>query len=865
MAKETPLMQQYNRIKAKYPDALLLFRVGDFYETFNQDAVKTAQALGIVLTKRANGAASEMDLAGFPYHALDVYLPKLVKSGYRVAICEQLEDPKQAKTIVKRGVTEMITPGLTNNDKILDHKTNNFLASVYFETNVWGIALIDISTGEFFCTEGHKSYIENVLQSFKPSEIIMAKSSVKKFIEHIGTQFYTYGIDDWVYQSEYAKEKLLDQFGTHSLKGFGIDDLHIAIIASGAILHYLSENQQSQLQHLNQIARLYPKEFVWLDKFTILNLELIDTAKKEGKSLLEILDLTHTAMGSRLLKKWLVMPLTHSERIIERNSTVGLFISSPEIAASIKFQIKQIGDFERLAAKIAIGRINPREAVHLKNALTALLPIKKICSESSLAFLNKLSDQINPCELLVKKIAHTLPDDAPPVLHRGNVIAVGVNAELDELRHIAESGKDMILDIQKREALRTGITSLKANFNHVFGYYLEVTHTHKDKVPSEWVRKQTLANAERYITQELKDLEEKILNADEKIGALEEKIFLELVQYLSDYIPALQINAQVVAQLDCLLAFAEAAQKYNYCPPKINNSLQIKISQGRHPVIERMLPLESPYVANDIFLDNEQQQILIITGPNMAGKSAVLRQTALICLMAQIGSYVPAQEANLGIVDKIFTRVGASDNLSSGESTFMTEMNEAANIVNNISERSLILLDELGRGTSTYDGISIAWSIAEYLHHHKSYKPKTLFATHYHELNELAKKYDRIHNFHVATKEIGQEVIFLRKLEPGGAHHSFGIHVAKMAGMPNSIIARAQQILEELEQKHIAADLTDKVKKIDKKNYQLKIFEMEDPRLNALKDKLEQLDINTLTPVEALMKLSEMKKIVSKT
>lgn len=865
MAKETPLMQQYNRIKAKYPDALLLFRVGDFYETFNQDAVKTAQALGIVLTKRANGAASEMDLAGFPYHALDVYLPKLVKSGYRVAICEQLEDPKQAKTIVKRGVTEMITPGLTNNDKILDHKTNNFLASVYFETNVWGIALIDISTGEFFCTEGHKSYIENVLQSFKPSEIIMAKSSVKKFIEHIGTQFYTYGIDDWVYQSEYAKEKLLDQFGTHSLKGFGIDDLHIAIIASGAILHYLSENQQSQLQHLNQIARLYPKEFVWLDKFTILNLELIDTAKKEGKSLLEILDLTHTAMGSRLLKKWLVMPLTHSERIIERNSTVGLFISSSEIASSIKFQIKQIGDFERLAAKIAIGRINPREAVHLKNALTALLPIKKICSESSLAFLNKLSDQINPCELLVKKIAHTLPDDAPPVLHRGNVIAVGVNAELDELRHIAESGKDMILDIQKREALRTGITSLKANFNHVFGYYLEVTHTHKDKVPSEWVRKQTLANAERYITQELKELEEKILNADEKIGALEEKIFLELVQYLSDYIPALQINAQVVAQLDCLLAFAEAAQKYNYCPPKINNSLQIKISQGRHPVIERMLPLESPYVANDIFLDNEQQQILIITGPNMAGKSAVLRQTALICLMAQIGSYVPAQEANLGIVDKIFTRVGASDNLSSGESTFMTEMNEAANIVNNISERSLILLDELGRGTSTYDGISIAWSIAEYLHHHKSYKPKTLFATHYHELNELAKKYDRIHNFHVATKEIGQEVIFLRKLEPGGAHHSFGIHVAKMAGMPNSIIARAQQILEELEQKHIAADLTDKVKKIDKKNYQLKIFEMEDPRLNALKDKLEQLDINTLTPVEALMKLSEMKKLVSKT
>lgn len=865
MAKETPLMQQYNRIKAKYPDALLLFRVGDFYETFNQDAVKTAQALGIVLTKRANGAASEMDLAGFPYHALDVYLPKLVKSGYRVAICEQLEDPKQAKTIVKRGVTEMITPGLTNNDKILDHKTNNFLASVYFETNVWGIALIDISTGEFFCTEGHKSYIENVLQSFKPSEIIMAKSSVKKFIEHIGTQFYTYGIDDWVYQSEYAKEKLLDQFGTHSLKGFGIDDLHIAIIASGAILHYLSENQQSQLQHLNQIARLYPKEFVWLDKFTILNLELIDTAKKEGKSLLEILDLTHTAMGSRLLKKWLVMPLTHSERIIERNSTVGLFISSSEIASSIKFQIKQIGDFERLAAKIAIGRINPREAVHLKNALTALLPIKKICSESSLAFLNKLSDQINPCELLVKKIAHTLPDDAPPVLHRGNVIAVGVNAELDELRHIAESGKDMILDIQKREALRTGITSLKANFNHVFGYYLEVTHTHKDKVPSEWVRKQTLANAERYITQELKDLEEKILNADEKIGALEEKIFLELVQYLSDYIPALQINAQVVAQLDCLLAFAEAAQKYNYCPPKINNSLQIKISQGRHPVIERMLPLESPYVANDIFLDNEQQQILIITGPNMAGKSAVLRQTALICLMAQIGSYVPAQEANLGIVDKIFTRVGASDNLSSGESTFMTEMNEAANIVNNISERSLILLDELGRGTSTYDGISIAWSIAEYLHHHKSYKPKTLFATHYHELNELAKKYDRIHNFHVATKEIGQEVIFLRKLEPGGAHHSFGIHVAKMAGMPNSIIARAQQILEELEQKHIAADLTDKVKKIDKKNYQLKIFEMEDPRLNVLKDKLEQIDINTLTPVEALMKLSEMKKLVSKT
>lgn len=861
MAKaETPLMQQYNSIKGKYPDAILLFRVGDFYETFHTDAITTAQVLGIVLTKRANGAASEMELAGFPYHALDTYLPKLVRAGYRVAICEQLEDPKLTKTIVKRGVTELITPGVAINDKMLDHKSNNYLASVYFDKNAWGVAFVDVSTGDFFCTQGNKNYIENTLQSFKPAEIILSKKLVKEFKEEISSQFYLYGLDEWIYQYPFCNENLLKHFETTSLKGFGIEELEHAIIAAGAIIHYLGETQHDNLKHINVISRLHQEKHIWLDKFSVRNLELVNSTVG-GKSLLDVLDVTNSPMGSRLLRRWILLPLIEKSLINERLQIVEYLIKNPDITQQFKTFIKQIGDLERLISKVPLGKVNPREVVQLKRSLQALVPIKKITAESDNNFLKKLSDQINPCELLRNKIEAELLEDAPAILQKGNVIAKGVSETLDELKYITHSGKEVILDIQKREAENTGITSLKVAFNNIFGYYLEVTNSHKNKVPQQWIRKQTLANAERYITEELKQLEEKILGAEEKIAALEEKLFTELVSYIADYIKPVQANAHVIAKLDCLIAFSEVALKYHYHKPEINDTLIIDIKEGRHPVIERMLPIDESYIANDIYLDNQEQQLLIITGPNMAGKSALLRQTALICLMAQMGCFVPATKAKLGIVDKIFTRVGASDNISSGESTFMTEMNESASIINNISERSLILLDEIGRGTSTYDGISIAWSIAEYLHNNSIAHPKTLFATHYHELNELANKCERIKNFHVSTKEVGQKIIFLRKLVAGGTEHSFGIHVARMAGMPKTIIERAYKILEELEQKHIATDMKQKIKKLEPEKYQLNMFQLDDPRLVKIREKLDNIDVNTLTPVEALLKLNELKKI----
>lgn len=862
--KETPLMQQYNRIKAQYPDAILLFRVGDFYETFNQDAVITARILGIVLTKRANGAAAEIDLAGFPYHALDTYLPKLVKAGYRVAICDQLEDPKTAKTVVKRGVTEIITPGVAHNDKILDHKTNNYLASLFHQHDLWGIAFLDVSTGEFFCTESKKEYIDNLLQSLKPAEIILSKRQVSLLKENFGNHFYHYPLDDWIYQYEFGREKLKSHFGTPSLKGFGIDDLTLAITAAGAIIHYLGATQHPNLRHISAIYRLHQQEHMWLDKFSIRNLELL-TAAPGGRSLLDILDLTLSPMGSRLMRKWIIMPLLDKNLIDERHSIVEHLLLHPELHEALKTQIRQVGDLERLISKIPLGKINPREMLQLKRALQALQPVKTWCSETAHLHLNKIADQINLCERLQQTIEKTLLEDAPAVVQKGEVIAPGISSELDELRHISRSSKELMLTIQKREAERTGITSLKISYNNVFGYYLEVTNTHKHKVPSDWIRKQTLANAERYITEELKQLEEKILGAEEKILALEEKLFNELIAFAVNYIPSIQLDAHLIARLDCLMAFAEAAQRYRYRKPQIDDSHIIDIKEGRHPVIERLLPPGEHYVANDVYLDNNTYQILIITGPNMSGKSALLRQTALICLLAQIGSFVPASSARLGIIDKIFTRVGASDNISSGESTFMTEMIEAASIMNNISDRSLILLDEIGRGTSTYDGISIAWSIAEYLHNNPIAHPKTLFATHYHELNELAEKYPRIRNYHVATKEVGQQVIFLRKLVEGGAHHSFGIHVARMAGMPKAIITRAQEILNELEKKHITDGLPQRVKKISSTSFQPTLFPLEDPQLTHIRQLLSQLDVNTITPIEALMKLNELKKILGET
>jgi DNA mismatch repair protein MutS len=867
---ETPLMQQYASIKSKYPDAILLFRIGDFYETFGEDAIKTAATLGITLTKRRNGAASEVELAGFPYHALDTYLPKLVRGGHRVAICDQLEDPKFAKKIVKRGITELVTPGVSYNDKTLDHKANNFLASIHFDNKNAGISFLDVSTGEFIVAQGTIDYAEKLLQNFKPSEILFQKNKKKQFAEFFGEKFYTYGLDEWVFSEDFSNETLLKHFGTASLKGFGIENMNLGIVAAGAALHYLAATQHDRVQHIQSISRIEEDHYVWLDKFTVRNLELFWSPNERAKTLIDILDNTISPMGSRMMKRWLSMPLKEKQPIEERLNSVELLLKQPELSEKIANQIQLIGDLERLISKVATGRISPREVAHLKRGLAAIEQVKLLCESSSTiedgkgsSSLKKIAEQLNPCLLIRERIEKEIVPEPPPMLNKGKVIGDGVNAELDELRKIMSSGKNYLLEIQQRESERTKIGSLKVNFNNVFGYYLEVTNSHKSKVPSDWIRKQTLSNCERYITEELKQYEEKILGAEEKILALETQLFNDLVLSLADYIPPIQLNASLIARLDCLLSFTRTAHKNNYVRPHINDSKVIDIKSGRHPVIETQLAVGNEYIANDIYLDNEQQQIIIITGPNMSGKSALLRQTALIVIMAQMGSFVPAQNADIGIVDKIFTRVGASDNLSLGESTFMVEMNETASILNNLSERSLILLDEIGRGTSTYDGISIAWAIAEFLHNHPT-KPKTLFATHYHELNEMEKTMPRIKNFNVSVKEVGNKVIFMRKLVPGGSEHSFGIHVAKMAGVPKKVVDRANEILEKLESRDERIDENSKSKISNSKadDIQLSFFQLNDPVLEQIRDEIQQTDINTLTPVEALMKLNEIKKLI---
>ncbi len=856
-AMETPLMKQYNAIKAKYPGALLLFRVGDFYETFGQDAIEATKILDIVLTKRGNGSASEIELAGFPHHALDSYLPKLVRAGHRVAICDQLEDPRFVKGIVKRGVTELVTPGVSYNDNVLERKRNNFLASVYAFKELMGVAFLDISTGEFFCAQGTENYILKLLQSLSPSEIIFAKSQREKLEKHFGIDYATFALDDWVYAYDFAQEKLLSQFKTATLKGFGIDGWDQAIVASGAILHYLEATEHRDTHHIASIARIDEETYVWLDKFTIRNLELIASPHEGGVPLLHILDQTVTPMGSRQLRKWMVLPLKDKLSIEGRLEVVDKFFKEPDLAEKIAERFRQVADLERLISKVAVGRINPRELVQLKRSLQAIIPVKELISVSETPELQKLGDQLNKCEFLLEKIEKELKDDAPMLVHQGGIIKEGVNAELDELRAIAFSGKDYLLQIQKREVERTGINSLKISYNKVFGYYLEVSNANKEKVPADWIRKQTLVNAERYITEELKVYEEKILHAEEKLTVVEQRIFLELVHHAADFVSPIQQNARVIAGLDCLLSFAKVAHANRYTKPEINETTELIIQAGRHPVIEKQLPPGENYVPNDIYLDNDTQQILIITGPNMAGKSALLRQTALIVLMAQMGSYVPAGSARIGIVDKIFTRVGASDNLSRGESTFMVEMTETASILNNLSDRSLILMDEIGRGTSTYDGVSIAWAIVEYLHQHKDYRPKTLFATHYHELNQLSEDLVRVKNFNVSVKEIGNKIIFMRTLKEGGSEHSFGIHVAQLAGMPNKIVLRANEILHFLEKDKHKNERKKKLADLPKENFQMTLFEA-DPKFREVQELLGKVDINTISPVEALLKLNEI-------
>ncbi len=861
--KETPLMQQYNTIKAKYPGALLLFRVGDFYETFGEDAVKASGILGITLTKRANGSASHIELAGFPHHSLETYLPKLVRAGQRVAICDQLEDPKTTKTIVKRGVTELVTPGVSYSDTIIQQKSNNYLASVYLEKSQFGIAFLDISTGEFLVAQGNSEYIDKLLQSFKPSEVIFQKSRQADFVEIFGDRFYTYTLDEWPYGGDYASAFLLKHFDVKSLKGFGVEKLNLAIVAAGVALHYLNETEHRNLQHISSISRIEEDRFMWLDRFTVRNLELVSSANENACTLVDILDQTSSPMGARLLRRWIIMPLKEKKPIEERLNVVDFLVNQDDIREKLLHAIKQIGDLERLISKIGLLKANPREVVQLKRALHIISSLKNLCEQTDNSVLKVIAEQLNPCALIHDRIEKELNPDVPVMISKGSVIADGVNEELDRLRKIAFGGKDYLLEIQKREAENTGIPSLKVAFNNVFGYYLEVTHTHKDKVPTEWLRKQTLVNAERYITPELKEYEEQILGAEEKIFSLETQLYNELVYALAAYIKPIQLNAQLVAQLDVLLNFATLAIKNHYVKPQMNEGDIIDIKGGRHPVIEKNLPIGEEYITNDVFLDNETQQIIIITGPNMAGKSALLRQTGLIVLMAQMGCFVPAKEAKIGLVDKIFTRVGASDNLSTGESTFMVEMSETASILNNLSNRSLVLLDEIGRGTSTYDGISIAWAISEYLHNHPSAKAKTLFATHYHELNELTNSLNRVKNFNVTIKEVNNKVIFLRKLVPGGSEHSFGIHVAKMAGMPSKLVSRANEILKRLEQERTGGgQIKDSIKKVQKQAYQLQMFAIDDPVLIKIRDVLNHLDVNTLTPVEALMKLDEIQRVL---
>lgn len=860
---ETPLMKQHREIKSKYPDAVLLFRVGDFYETFSEDALVASRVLGITLTKRSNGAASSVELAGFPYHALDTYLHKLVKAGYRVAICDQLEDPKTVKGIVKRGVTELVTPGVATSDKLLENKSNNFLAALYLGDPQCGVAFIDISTGEFYTAQGSMEYMDKLLQSFQPSEVLLSKGHVRRFKEDFDNRVYTFQLDEWVFQEQYAYDMLLQHFQTQSLKGFGVEDMKAAIIAAGAAMHYLKDTEHPNLQHINAIQRIVADEFLWMDRFTIRNLELLQTGQEDGNSLLQAIDHTHTPMGARLLRRWMIFPLYDSSKIEQRLELVAYFIKAQDLQHDIISLIKQTGDVERLIGKIPLKKANPREIVQLGRSLLCMEQVKQICTQAAHNDLQQLATILQPLTALREKIQTTLEENAPAQAAKGNMICEGINEELDELRKISRSGKDYLLQIQQKEAKATGISSLKIAFNNVFGYYLEVTHVHKDKVPTDWIRKQTLSNAERYITPELKEYEEKILGAEDKILAIELTIYQELLAAIEPYIATIQTNAQVIAQLDCLICFAYNAKKYNYHRPQLLQEPILEIVAGRHPVIEQQLPPGEQYVANDTLLDNTNQQIIILTGPNMSGKSALLRQTAVITLMAHMGSFVPADKARIGLTDKIFTRVGASDNLSGGESTFMVEMNETASIINNISERSLVLLDEIGRGTSTYDGISIAWSIVEYLHDHPA-KPKTFFATHYHELNELEHQLPRIQNYHITHQELGNKVIFLRKLAPGGSRHSFGIQVARMAGMPPSLLKRADEVLASLEEKHSSGDsMLSKVKNIPTKPaYQLNIFDGLTDDLRKIQETLDTTDINTLTPVEALLKLNELKGIV---
>jgi DNA mismatch repair protein MutS len=847
-------MRQYNQIKSKYPDALLLFRVGDFYETFGSDAVKASKILGIVLTKRSNGSASETELAGFPHHSLDTYLPKLVRAGQRVAICDQLEDPKLTKTIVKRGVTELVTPGVTTSDQVLTSGSNNFLSAIFFDKNQIGISFCDISTGEFLVAEGNLEYIEKLIQSLQPSEILFQKSKADKFYESFGNRHYSFPLDEWIFKTDFAEENLNRHFETKSLKGFGIENMDSAIIAAGAIFHYLKETRHDQLNHITNISRIEREEFVWMDRFTIRNLEIFNSNSPDGVSLLDVIDYTQSPMGSRLLKRWLAMPLKKVKPIIERQDVVEAFLKNSTLSEEVSRHLDEIHDLERLVSKLSTQKINPKELVQLKRSLESANAIKELCAkEKSLAII---SDQIHQCAKLIPLIGNSLMEEPAVHISKGGVVANGVSTELDELRSILTSGKDYLIGIQQREAKATGITSLKIAFNNVFGYYLEVRNTYKDKVPESWIRKQTLVSAERYITDELKEYEAKILGAEDKILALEQSLYSDLLEKALSYLPQIQQNAQILARIDCLLSFALLAKHRNYIRPTINQSSILEISGGRHPVIEQQLPVGEEYISNDTYLDRDQQQILMITGPNMSGKSALLRQTALISMLAQVGSFVPATSATLGIVDKIFVRVGASDNISQGESTFMVEMSETASILNNLSENSLVLLDEIGRGTSTYDGISIAWSIAEFLHEHPS-RAKTLFATHYHELNEMETGFERIKNFNVSVKEVDNSIIFMRKLKPGGSEHSFGIHVAKMAGMPGLVVNRAETVLKELEKSRPSEE---KKSSNGKEKMQLSFFQLDDPILEELKQEIKSLDINTLTPVEALMKLNSIKK-----
>jgi len=857
--KETPLMKQYNEIKRKYPDACLLFRVGDFYETFGEDAIRASKILGITLTKRGAGSETETALAGFPHHSINTYLPKLVKAGLRVAICDQLEDPKMTKTIVKRGVTELVTPGVSLNDEVLQSKSNNFLASVYFANKNIGISFLDVSTGEFLTAQGNAEYIDKLLQNFNPSEVLVPKNNKGDFKDAFGEDFHSFYLEDWIYKEDYALETLTKHFQTVSLKGFGIEELTEGIIASGAILYYLSETQHNRVQHITAIQRIAEDAYVWMDRFTIRNLELYHSYNPNAVTLLDVIDRTLSPMGGRLLKRWLALPLKDSNKIKGRHDVVSYLKSNNEVLHNIQYQIKQISDLERLISKIAAGKVSPREIVYLKESLDAIIPIKTLALQSPQEAVKVIGDSLHACDLLREKIKTTLNQDAPVAIAKGNAIAKGISEELDELRAISTSGKEFLEGIEKRESERTGISSLKISFNNVFGYYIEVRNTHKDKVPEEWIRKQTLVNAERYITEELKEYETKILGAEEKIYKIESDLFEQLVAWIATYIKPVQMNANLVAQLDCLCSFTQLAVENKYVCPEIDETFELEIKNGRHPVIEKQLPVGTPYIANDVYLDRETQQIIMITGPNMSGKSAILRQTALIVLLAQMGSFVPADSVRMGIVDKIFTRVGASDNISMGESTFMVEMNETASILNNISDRSLVLLDEIGRGTSTYDGISIAWAIAEFLHEHPS-KAKTLFATHYHELNEMTESLPRIQNYNVAVKELKDTVLFIRKLVKGGSAHSFGIHVAKMAGMPQLVILKAQKLLKKLEKNH-SSDALNGIKSANDE-MQMSFFNLDDPLLEEIKQEIMSLDINAITPVEALMKLNEIKRML---